>query len=260
MNEIVVSGLTLAPVKGMRLASVERISLGLSGVRENRRFFWIDERDRLVNGKMLGGLQSVVAEYEDSARWLRLTLSDGTVVEGEVRAGKPVITRFYSQTLEARVVSGPWSEAVSACLGRPLRLVEAGEAGAVDRGADGAASAISRASLARLAEQAGETGELDARRFRMLIEVDGLAAHAEDEWVGRTVRIGEARVVFRGHVGRCLTTSRNPDTGVVDLPTLDLLRSYRGERAATEPLPFGVYGRPVTPGRIAVGDPIVVDE
>jgi hypothetical protein len=37
---------------------------------------------------------------------------------------------------------------------------------------------------------AGENGEVDVRRFRMLVEVDGVAAHAEDEWVGRTVRIG----------------------------------------------------------------------
>ena len=29
----------------------------------------------------------------------------------------------------------------------------------------------------------------------MLIEVDGLAAHEEDGWVGRSVRVGEAEVL-----------------------------------------------------------------
>ncbi len=99
---------------------------------------------------------------------------------------------------------------------------------AVDRGRQGGASLVSEASLARLAEIAGEDA-LDPRRFRMLIEVDGLAPHEEDGWVGRTFRIGDAAVRFRGHVGRCLITSRDPDTGVVDLPTLDLLGEYRRE-------------------------------
>ncbi|MDX6344971.1 MAG: hypothetical protein QOH87_5109, partial [Trebonia sp.] len=54
MSSVAVSGLSVAPVKGMRVVGVEQIALGLSGVRENRRFFWIDERDRMVNGKQLG--------------------------------------------------------------------------------------------------------------------------------------------------------------------------------------------------------------
>jgi uncharacterized protein YcbX len=93
----------------------------------------------------------------------------------------------------------------------------------------------------------------------MLIEVDGIEAHSEDEWVGRWVRIGEALVSFEGNVGRCLITSRDPDTGVVDLPTLDILREYRGDLDTTEPLPFGIYGSVVEPGAIRVGDSVTVD-
>jgi hypothetical protein len=45
---------------------------------------------------------------------------------------------------------------------------------------------------------------------------------------------------------------------VVDLPTLDLLGSYRGagEIESTEPLPFGVWGSVVEPGTIRVGDEV----
>ena len=64
------------------------------------------------------------------------------------------------------------------------------------------------------------------------------------------------RFVFEGHVGRCLITSRDPDTGVVDLPTLDILGDYRRVLDSTEPLPFGVYGSVVTPGVIRVGDSV----
>jgi hypothetical protein len=167
-----------------------------------------------------------------------------------------VTTTFFSQTAVGRVVEGPWSAALSGCFDQPLRLVEvAGAATAVDRGGVGAVSLISRASLARLAQAAGES-TIDSRRFRMLIEIDGVAAHEEDAWLGRAIRIGEAVVSFGGHVGRCLITSRDPDTGEVDLPTLDMLGAYRDGLDTTEPLPFGIWGRVVTPGAVRVGDEV----
>ena len=86
---------------------------------------------------------------------------------------------------------------------------------------------------------------------------DGIDAHAEDGWVGRRVRIGEAEVTFNGHVGRCLTTNRDPDSGAVTLPTLDVMRAYRGELDRTEPLPFGIYGEVVSPGTVRLGDAVV---
>jgi hypothetical protein len=93
----------------------------------------------------------------------------------------------------------------------------------------------------------------------MLIEVDGVEAHAEDEWVARALRVGQALLRFEGHVGRCLVTSREPETGAIDLPTLDILREYRRDLDSTEPLPFGIYGSVLEPGVIRVGDPVVVD-
>ena len=51
---------------------------------------------------------------------------------------------------------------------------------------------VGSGSVTKLAELAGVG--VDARRFRMLVEVSGLAAHAEDGWVGREVRVGDALV------------------------------------------------------------------
>jgi uncharacterized protein YcbX len=253
----VVVGLTVTPVKATRLHTVDRVELGPDGVRENRRFYVIDARDRMVNSKMIGALQTVVVDYSEKERKLRFELPDGQVVDGDIRLGDPISTRFFGQVAQGRLVEGPWSEALSQVGGRPLRLVEANEAGGgVDRGAGGAVSLISRGSLARLG-RAGGVDSVDPRRFRMLIEIDGVDAHAEDRWVGRgSVRIGEAVVAFSGHVGRCLITSRDPDTGQVDLPTLDILKDYRGSMDATEPLPFGVWGRVVEPGVVQVGDEV----
>jgi uncharacterized protein YcbX len=253
---IVVSGLGVTAIKGTRLRSVEHIRLEKDGVRENRRFFLIDARDRMVNAKHLGELQLVVAEYSDAERRLRVTFPDGRVVQDDVTLGDTVQARFYSGVIVGRLLDGPLSDALSGHVGQPLRLVEAPEAGgSVDRGTEGPVSLVSRGSLARLADEAGEP-EVDGRRFRMLIEIDGVEPHAEDEWVGRAAQVGKATVLFTGHVGRCLITSRDPETGNVDLPTLDLLRSYRGELRTTEPLPFGIYGRVLGAGTTRVGDEV----
>ena len=252
----VVVGLAVTAVKATRLRQVDRIDLGRDGVHSNRRFYLIDARDRMINGKLIGELQRVIADYSDAQRTLRLELPDGRVVEDVIRLGCDVTTKFFSQTTQGHVVEGPWSPALSDCFGRTLRLVEVGDrATAVDRGPGGAVSLISRASLARLAH-AGGADSIDSRRFRMLIEIDGVSAHAEDRWVGGAARIGEARIGFGGHVGRCLITSRDPDTGKVTLPTLEMLGDYRTGLDTTEPLPFGIYGEVLEPGTVRVGDAV----
>jgi uncharacterized protein YcbX len=157
-----------------------------------------------------------------------------------------------------RIVLGPWSEALSAFAGRQLRLVRVeSEVGGVDRGVRASVSLVSASSLQRLAREAGvET--VDARRFRMLFTIDGVEAHAEDAWVGRDVVVGDAIVRPNGLVGRCAVTTHDPDTGVPTLDTLHLLRGYRGEVPSDEPLPFGVFGEVVRPGRVAVGDAVAL--
>jgi uncharacterized protein YcbX len=255
---VAVSGLALTPVKGTRLRAVEELRLDHGGVRENRRFFLIDSQGRMVNGSRLGKLQTVVSDYSDRDRRLRLELPDGQVLEDQVVLGPTVRAEFYGDDLEATLIEGPWSEAVSQAMGRRLRLVEAGEQGAVDRLGLGHVTLISRASLERLAAEGALDG-IDSRRFRMLIEVDCLEAHAEDSWVGQAVRIGQGVVRFEGHVGRCVITTRNPETGIVDARTLKILGRYRREVQSTEPLPFGIYGRVVEPGAVRLGDPVAVE-
>ena len=252
---VTVTALAVTPVKALRLLVVEAIELGIDGARDNRRFCVIDERGRMLNGKMVGELQTVIASFDAAAGELSLRFPDGSRVRGPVAHGEPLEISFFSHACGAHALDGPWAAALSDHLGRTVRLVEP-ERG-VDRGREGGVSVVSRASMQRLAREAGATS-VDARRFRMLIEIDGVEAHAEDGWVGRRIRIGAAEVAFNGHVGRCLTTSRDPETGEPTLATLDLLRGYRGELDTTEPLPFGIYGEVVTPGAVRVGDAVAL--
>jgi uncharacterized protein YcbX len=242
-----VCALQSTPVKGLRILPREELVLDRDGAADDRRFYVIDERANMVNGKQIGVLCAVVAQYDMGT--LTLAFPDRTVT-GTVALGAEIATRFFSRPAPARIVEGPWSEALSEHAGRALRLVT-GRRG-VDRGRAGGVTLISRATVDRLAEVAHDA--VDARRFRTLIELAGPRAHVEDAWVGRRLRVGEAVIGVGGHVGRCLVTTRDPDSGEVDLPVLDLLRSYRAGATTTEPLALGVYGEVLAPGRVRLGD------
>jgi uncharacterized protein YcbX len=248
-----VARISIAPVKSFGLVHPDEVVLERDGVIGNRRFWLRDERGALYAGKRDGTMMRIRPEWDESTRRLVLTFPDGTRVDGVVELGEPVEAELYRLPLASRRVVGPWEAAISAFVGRPLTLLWA-DGGAVDRmPRGGSVSLVSRASLERLREEVGVDEAVDGRRFRMLFEIDGVAAHEEDDWIGSEVRIGEAIIAVNGDIGRCVVTSRDPDTGVTDLPTLVTLASYRRE-GLKEQLPFGVYGAVVEPGKVRVGD------
>jgi hypothetical protein len=251
-----VAWITIAPVKGLALQQLDEIELDREGARGNRRFYLIDEDGRLLNGKRLGRLVGVRASYEDASRTLELVLPDGSAVGGEIASNGRVLTQFYGRPVEGELLVGPWSEALSAWAGMPIRLAQPrGRGEATDRGSRAGVSLVSTAALKALAAAAA-SGPVDGRRFRMLFGVDGVPPHAEDAWIGARVRIGEAVVRLDGNVGRCAVTTQNPDSGAPDLDTLKALAAYRGDIETTEPLPFGVYAAVAEPGSVRVGDPV----
>ena len=247
-----VAWISLAPVKATAVRLVDEIELLEHGLAGDRRFYFVSETGRLINNKDCGPLQLVRAEYDERVDVLVLHMPDGTIVSSPVERGEEVETRFHSRPRTARLVRGPWAEAVSRLVGEQVRLVEPGD-GAADRGRGGAATLLGTASLVPLAAVLGRD-QVDERRFRMNIGIDGLEAHAEDGWLGRRVAVGAAVVVPRGNVGRCVVTTQSPETGRTDLATLKALAAYRSTVETTEPLPFGVHAAVVEPGRVRVGD------
>jgi MOSC domain-containing protein len=247
--------ISVAPVKSLGLVHPEEVQLERNGVVGNRRFWLRDESGALYAGKRDGRMLPIRPEWDEDTRRLALTFPGGERVEGVVELGEPVDAELYRLPLASRRVIGPWQEAISAHVGRPLELLWADD-GAVDRAPHGGSvSLVSRASLERLQEELEAESPVDGRRFRMLFEIDGVGAHEEDTWMGSEVRIGDAAVAVNGDIGRCVITSRDPDSGVVDLPTLATLASYRRE-GKMESLPFGVYGSVASPGRVRLGDAV----
>jgi uncharacterized protein YcbX len=241
-----VEWIMVAPVKALALAARSEVQVTEEGVAENRRFHLVDDRDRMVNGKIVGPLVQIRPDYDPVANTLTLHFPDGSSVTGPIELGETVGSQFFGRPRSVRPVLGPFSEAISEFAGRSLRLVRS-ENGAVDRGRGGAVSLVSTAAC----------DGFDPRRFRMLFGIGGVPAHAEDDWVGYRVRIGDAVVRPLSETGRCLITSQDPDTGVPDMDMLDWIRRNRPDDTG-EPLPFGVHGKVVEPGAVRIGDPVCV--
>ena len=247
-----VTRISIAPVKSLGLVHPQEVEIGPRGVVGDRRFWLVDAEGRLFNNKRNGPMMSIRPEWDEESRVLALTLPDGERVEGVVELGEPVAAQLYGDPAPSHRVFGPWEDAISTFVGQPLTLLWADDH-ATDRGLRGGnISLVSAASLERLGEEGGVDGAVDGRHFRMLLEIDGVEAHEEDDWLGLQVQVGDAVLVLNGDVGRCVATTFDPDTGLPDFDTLKVLARYRRE-GRNEPLPFGVYGAVAVPGRVHVG-------
>lgn len=96
--------------------------------------------------------------------------------------------------------------------------------------------------------------ELEAQRFRpnLLVDAPGDASFPEDAWVGSVLRIGGLRMRVDRRDKRCVMVNVDPVTTQSDPK---VLRAIAGERQAH----LGVYGTTVQPGRVAIGDPVILD-
>jgi uncharacterized protein YcbX len=188
------------------------------------------------------------------------------VLEDEVRLDEPVRTDIYNRLAVGHVVGGPWAAALEAFAHRPVLLVRCDRPGGTRIKADedrvrNGVSLVSDGSLAELARQLG-VDRVDARRFRMLIELEGADAHEEDTWIGGSVAAGSAVLSITKPDARCAIPTQNPDTGERDLDTLRTVLRYRGFRAddPEKKIDFGVLGEVLVPGTISVGDELTVTD
>jgi hypothetical protein len=251
-----VSRINVTPVKGTALLHPDRVELTPTGIPENRRFFLVDEEGGLFSAPDLGPLVRIVATYDAPSGRLALRFPDGAEVAAPAAAsGDGLVVDFYGRPVDARIVEGPFSSAISTYADRPLRLVRAvrdGDGSDVHR-----VSLVSSASVAALAAGAGHGGDLDARRFRMDLELDGCSAYEEDTWEGRVVRLGRATVRIHGQIPRCVLTTKDPDTGLKDFATLREIARQRPRIGGDGGLPFGMYAEVEEPGTVAIGDEVV---
>lgn len=248
-----VARLSIAPVASLGLEHPTEIDVTERGVVEDRRFYLTDANGRFVDRTVVGRLVQVAAHTDPGATMLRLTLPDGTVIEDEVRLGDAIETQIYGRTAAGHVVTGPWGAALEPIAERPITVVRGDMPG---RTRSHPTSLLSDGSLRELARHAG-VDAVDARRFRMLIDLEGAEPHEEDTWIGRRIALGDAILRVIKPDARCAITTQDPDTGTRDLDTLRTLIAYRGLRDGKH-ADFGVLADVVQPGRIRVGDEVAV--
>jgi MOSC domain-containing protein len=238
-----VTELAIAPVKGMRVAATDELDIGPNGPVGDRAFLVVDADGTLLLTARTPALLQVAARWDDGT--LALTFPDGRVVAEVPELAAPAATANYEgRRISGRLVEGALAAALSEHLDRPVRLLARD---AADRGADDApVTLMSHASLEALAVP-------DPRRFRMTITIDGVAAWEEHGWGGRELAAGDAVLRVTDPVSRCVVTTRDPESGRRDEPTLKRLAELRGRDDVT----FGVWCEVVAPGRVRVGDQIV---
>lgn len=249
---ITVTGLSLAPVKGMRVVPAEELQLERQGVRGDRAFLVVGEDGELVPTSRTPELLAVTPDYDAAANLLRLGFPDGTEAAAEVTPGAAASTRLYDgREVTGRLVDGALAAAVSEHLGRRVRLLaRAGDETGAD---DFPVTLMSVASLHALAPAVD--GEVpDRRRFRMTLTVDGVDAWEEHGWAGRELTVGEAGLRVVDPVPRCVVTTRHPEEGRTDAPVLEALARLRGPRDVT----FGVWCEVTRPGRVRRGEDVVL--
>lgn len=251
-----VSLLSVTPVKGLALHHPVEVRVEAGGIVGDRAFFLVEDDGGLISCTDLGDLMRHRAEYDAATHVLTVHGPAGMLRSAVVETGEALVTDFYElRDVPGRIALG-WTELFSDIAGRSVRLV-LGEAGAYDVAG---VTLLGTASTDELASRS-RAEPVDGRRFRMNIEISGSAPHEEDTWNGRELRIGEVVLRVGGPVKRCAATTRNPDSGEIDLQTLKLIGVARGRQETREwgkGFYFGVYAEALVPGRIRLGDEVAL--
>jgi uncharacterized protein YcbX len=219
------------PVKSMAGEHLEQAEISWHGVAGDRR--WAFVRPGLERSSFPW---LTIRERPEMARF---TPAFGDPARPE---GSPTIVRTPEG--EELDVADPQ---LAARLGDGVRVIKQNR-GIPDIAPLSLMSTATIAGLARLVD-----ARLDVRRFRPNVLVEASGEFPEDAWVGRVLRIGDARMRVDQRDQRCVMINVDPDTTQRDAA---VLKAVARERDSC----LGVYGTTVQPGRVAVGDPVRLED
>ena len=220
------------PVKSMAAEALERVDVSWHGLAGDRRWAFI--RDGVPRS---GFPWLTIRERSDMGSYRP------AFVDAERPNTSPTLVRTPAGA--ELDVTDP---ALAADLGGGARVIKQ------DRGVFDSMplSLMTTSTVAAVGALVG--AELDPRRFRpnLLVEASGGAQYPEDGWVGCTLRIGGLGMRVDRRDERCVVVTVGPLTSERE-PAI--LRAIARERDAC----LGVYGSTVEPGRVAVGDVVLLE-
>jgi uncharacterized protein YcbX len=250
------------PVKGTRLHSPTEVLITRDGILDDRRFYIIDGRGRLTNGRRHGPLVQIVTHLDHVSGELSFRFPDGSVVAASATVrSEAVSTLFFDHYVDGHVIEGPWNAALSDFAGQPLRLIEADHPG---RGLDlHPITVVSSSSIDGLRQQDPTAEAIDRRRFRTSLELAGALPLEEEGWAGRQLAIGDVVLEMFEPVPRCRVTRQDPETGTPDVDTLRILVRSRGLLSESDgsaetgnDVNFAMYALVARPGTVRTGQEV----
>jgi uncharacterized protein YcbX len=224
-----VTALWRYPVKSMAAEALDEVEVSWHGLAGDRR--WAFVRDGLERS---GFPWFTIRERSDMWQYRPSFLDPGNPDRSPTLVRTP-------EGRELDVVD----PALAAELGTGVRVIKQNR-GVFDASPLSLMTTQTVSALGSLVDE-----ELDPRRFRPNLLVEAEEPFAEDGWVGSVLQIGGIRMRVDLRDERCVVVNVDPATSQRD-PAI--LKAIAREREAC----LGVYGSTVTPGRIAVGDPVLL--
>jgi uncharacterized protein len=262
------SSLHLYPVKGCHRIDVTTAQVQPWGLAGDRRWVPVDHEGVFVTQREVRSLTQIQPTLlDDGVRLSAPGLPDLTV---PAVPGDYVEITLWRTQFKASAAGEQADEWLTRVTGRPLRLMwlddptrrpvdpDYGRPGDVVSGADGypllLANAASHAAVNDwIVEDGGDPVPMN--RFRPNVVIEGAPAWAEDDWVGRRIRIGEVEFRMPKPCGRCVLTTNDQETGERGREPLRTLGRHRN---INQQLLFGMNLIPDGLGTLRVGDEVAL--
>ena len=254
----IVKSLWRYPVKSMAGEEVPEAFMGFSGVYGDRCYAFKDSEGRKGFPYLNATAQPRMLLYRPRFRHPERAMGPPNLAEAQAIA--PGVTPANAEPGDLALdVLTPRGEVVSLDDPKLIELLRDGLRGAhnislvrSDRALTDCRP-VSLISLQTVRQVEGETGApLDARRFRanIYLDLESGGGFAEDEFVGRRLRVGASAVVMvLERDPRCKMISLDPDTGEHDPGVLRRV-------AAAHDACAGVYCAVLIEGVVRKGDPV----
>jgi hypothetical protein len=260
-----ITGLYTYPVKGCHRLEHDAARVDPWGLAGDRRWMMVDADGVGITQRDAPRLTQLTARpRSDGGLALSAPGVPDLVLDVPADGPKESVRIFrHRAPVLAYVAESEWS---SAFLGRDVRLVRQADPAGGDGDpvslADGYPVLLANeGSLSAVNDWLAEAGEdpVPMTRFRPNLVVSGAPAWAEDDWLGRRLRIGEVVMRVASGCGRCLVTTIDQETGEQGREPLRVLG--RGRRVGGAIL-FAVNLvpdlSPSVTGTIRLDDPVTV--
>ena len=239
------------PVKGLSGESLPRATLQTGAYFPGDRLFAIE------NGP--SGFDEAAPEHQPKIKFLMLMrnarlakletrFDEATQSLTILRDGKPVTRGDLSTPLGRSIIEQFFAAFMQDELRGAPKLLTAPQKFRFTDSKSGFVSLINLASVRDLGRVLGT--DIDPLRFRGNILIDGLEPWQEFDFIGKTLKIGEAELEVTKRIDRCAATNVNPADATRDLNIPNTLMRAFGH------VDCGIYARVTKTGDIQPQDKI----